>query len=307
MGPVQQLQTVATDPVIAVRWGRRMINHADGTPYNTDGDLIFDQDWDNLIILDACRYDIFRDTIGDYDIPGQLSSITSRGSQTPEWVRGNFTDRQEHDTVYVSASSWYLKLKDSINSEVHDFIGVIGEEYRDSSVETIPPQHVTETAREASRQYPDKRLLIHYVQPHMPYLGDLGEREFKNARSQTMREMIREKGGGRDEKAKLLRWAYQENLHHVLNDIESLVDDLHGKTVISADHGEFLGERPGFSYPFVEYGHPGGIYYDTLVNVPWFTADYDSRKNIRAETPVQGEGYTEEELNSQLRALGYKE
>jgi hypothetical protein len=41
-----------------------------------DGVSVFKGDWDNLIILDACRYDIFAET---NTLSGDLSKRTSRG------------------------------------------------------------------------------------------------------------------------------------------------------------------------------------------------------------------------------------
>jgi len=37
--------------------------------------------------------------------------------------------------------------------------------------------------------------------------------------------------------------AYNENLDIVLTEIEALLDELDGKSVITADHGNLVGER----------------------------------------------------------------
>ena len=55
--------------------------------YNSDGINIFHEDWDNLIILDACRYDYFKQL---NDMDGELEYRISRGSQSREFMRGNF-------------------------------------------------------------------------------------------------------------------------------------------------------------------------------------------------------------------------
>jgi hypothetical protein len=58
--------------------------------FNPHGIDIFEEDWDNLIILDACRYDALRAVLPEYDLDGALESRISRGSATPEFLRGCF-------------------------------------------------------------------------------------------------------------------------------------------------------------------------------------------------------------------------
>ena len=48
---------------------------------------VMDQDWDNLIILDACRYDYFKKQI---EIEGELEPVTSKGAHSSEFIQKNF-------------------------------------------------------------------------------------------------------------------------------------------------------------------------------------------------------------------------
>src|SRR5699024_1517067 len=57
-----------------------------GQPYNPEGTDVFAEDWDTLVILDACRYDEF---VRRSDLPGITEHRISRGSTSPEFVRGN--------------------------------------------------------------------------------------------------------------------------------------------------------------------------------------------------------------------------
>lgn len=70
--------------------------------YNEEGIDIFNKDWDNLIILDACRADIFEQEV---DLPGEFKTKQSKASKTKEFIKANFTDRTLHDTVYVAGNS----------------------------------------------------------------------------------------------------------------------------------------------------------------------------------------------------------
>lgn len=58
-------------------------------PFNEDGVDVFTEDWDNLIILDACRYDMLESA----SIEGTLEHRISRGSNTVEFLFGNFTEK----------------------------------------------------------------------------------------------------------------------------------------------------------------------------------------------------------------------
>lgn len=67
------------------------------------------EDWDNLILLDACRYDYFESQI---NIEGELKSAISRGGHSWEFMQGNFVGREFHDTIYVTANPHVEKLSD---------------------------------------------------------------------------------------------------------------------------------------------------------------------------------------------------
>jgi hypothetical protein len=139
---------------------------------------------------------------------------------------------------------------------------------------------------------------VHYVQPHYPFIGPTGEEHFDP--TATLKEVSRryDLTDGRLERA------YRENLDLVLDEAERLLDALDGKTVVSADHGELLGERLS-PLPLRAYGHPSGIYVDELVRVPWLVHEGGDRKETVAEAPTERDEVDEDALEEQLRNLGY--
>lgn len=294
------------DPRKAGREINKLI-HTRGGKYewNPHGINIFDEDWDNLIILDACRYDAFADLA---DLPGRLESRYSRGSATYNFIRANFTDKHAHDTVYVSANAWFLKLKDQISAEVHDFIDLqYGEDEEDiewvhEDLVAVSPETVTEAAVEANEDYPQKRLIVHYIQPHHPFVGPTGREHFIQ-QSSSLIDVV-EASDCSDE---LLWQAYKENLELVLPEVERLMRSLPGKTIVTADHGEMLGDRHDY-VPVRDYGHHKGIFNDATVEVPWLV--YESgggvRKKVVADPPVGVDAVDMESVDEQLRNLGYK-
>jgi len=267
-------------------------------PYYPHGtDVFADEDWDNLIILDACRYDAFKEQVS---IPGQLEKRQSRGGMSPEFVRANFTNKQLHDVVYISANEWFAQLRDEINAEVHRFVN-LQIDHLDLGGISVRPETVTEQALRIAEEYPNKRLIVHYMQPHQPYIGPTGEEHFEL--SPGLIETLRKSDGVTDE---LLWQAYRENLDIVLNYAEELVSALTGKTVITSDHGELLGERV-FPIPIKTYGHFDGLYVDELIDIPWFVCEFSERKTIRPEAPVADEDDVDADaVEDRLRQLGYK-
>jgi hypothetical protein len=265
-----------------------------GEPYYPKGIDIVAEDWDILVVLDACRYDYFKEEV---DFDGELSSITSRGSTSSEFMRGNFSEKQLHNTIYISANGFYGALRDELRSSVYKHVDLYSEEWRDEYGISTNPNTVTKKALDISREYPNKRLIIHYLQPHQPYLGEFGREKFVPGGN------LRESIENSDVSSGDVKKAYRENLNLVLDEVKILLDELDGKTVISSDHGEMLGERKGL---FRYYGHFDGVYWEELVQIPWYTVKSGPRREIIAEDPEQTEEVDEEEIEDNLRALGYK-
>ena len=272
-----------------------------GPEYNRSGIDVFDEEWDNLIILDACRFDYLAE-FTDFEAP--VERRESRGAASREFITGNFSDRELHDVVYVSGNRWFMKLHDSINSEVHAYRDVERDFHVDrldddkSDVGYVPrPETVLNSAVEAAEEFPDKRLIIHLMQPHKPYLGPKSDQfTYEGGLRSTMSA-----SSATDE---TLREAYRDTLEITLDLVASTLDSLPGRTVITADHGELLGERLR-PIPVRWYGHKEGLYVPELVDVPWQVVKEGPRREISADPPEEMPGGNEEDVEDTLRALGY--
>lgn len=292
----------------------------DRREHNTEGIDIFDQDWDNLILLDAFRYDTFERIYTERASGGKLDSRISRGSQTPEWLRANFHDRQLHDVVYVSANPMPYVLGEqppdenserhrryNFNLDVHDLIPVwngsppTDSEYRQDE-EIVTPEQTIKAALQAEEKYPNKRLLIHFTQPHTPYLGSTGD----ELHSQSERPWYDWRDGNENISLGKLRRAYRENAEIAFDAGQKLSTALSGKTVVTSDHGELLWEK-SFPIPFKDFLHPPRTYIKPLVKVPWLVRNAETRKEIRPENPKNTErDIIAEDAERNLEALGYK-
>ncbi|PSP82763.1 hypothetical protein BRC96_11185 [Halobacteriales archaeon QS_6_64_34] len=263
--------------------------------YNPEGINVFDEKWDNMIILDSCRYDVFEE---ENSLPGTLKKRTSRGSMSEEFVVGNFTGKTLHDLVYISGNSWYARRCRSINAEVHHY-SLIDSEYPEKTEE------ITEKAKEAIDSYPNKRIMVHYMLPHFPYIGETAKEHFPSIDTQRKRLFADLRSGSVDITDEQLQRAYRENLRIVLREVSELLDALSGKTVVTADHGELLGERT-FPVPYQEYSHPKRMYVPKLVEVPWLVHE-SGEKRIEPEPPAEDNlsGITHDDVRNNLRDLGY--
>ncbi|WP_254546627.1 hypothetical protein [Halomarina pelagica] len=259
----------------------------------SEGVNVFDEDWDNLVILDACRYSSFRDHA---DLPGTLEKRMSKGAATMEFITANFKGRKENDTVYVSANQWYPRLRDEIDAEIYKFLATERDAHEGL---TTKPETVTEEALNAATEFPNKRLIVHYMQPHTPFLGPTGKK-FKRAIGAN--ELVRYNNVSTDDFKK----AYHENLNLVLEEVEKILSELCGKTVVTADHGELLGGRQS-PIPVRSFGHYQGIYLKELLEVPWHIYQNGERKSIQPGTPQRDDAsFDRDELNQHLQALGYR-
>jgi hypothetical protein len=256
-----------------------------------------DEDWDNLIILDGCRYDLFAEC-NTFD--GELTSKISPASTTKGFLKQSFLNNSYADVVYVTANpNCYV-----LDAEFHH-IEPLWEDYWEESLKTVHPKDVASRTLELSDRFPEKRFIVHFIQPHYPFIGETGQQIEHSSLL----------GGGliAGERTKPTIWqllkdgdittevawrAYQENLELTLPHVRRIVDGIGGKSVITADHGNAFG-RWGV------YGHPTDVFISELVEIPWIEFNIGDRRSITTgtEQKITSEG---ENLQEQLSALGYR-
>lgn len=271
-----------------------------------EGLHVMDEDWDNLIILDAARYDIFEEIT---DFNEELLKQKSLGSSSIEFITENFVGNEHHDTVYVTANPYYELLGDNV---FHDVIPLMDE--WDNQSQTVLPEDVVSAAIKTNSNYPNKRLIVHFMQPHIPFIGSKGRRintDGWNPGAENDEQMIScwttlMYGYRHDFSESDVREAYVENHKIAIEHASKLQNNLTGKTVITADHANLIGERMS-PIPARAYGHFVGLREPPLIEVPWQPLTYDKRKQIESEPPTSEiETMNQEERNMRLEALGYK-
>lgn len=284
----------------AARYVPIEINNAIFQLRHGSGTRVMDEDWDTLILLDACRYDMFAERV---PFDGELQSRISRGSTSEEFLRQNFEGGQHHDTVYVNANAYFPRVGLDQDGTFHAVIDLLDK--WDEELEIVHPETVTQAAKEAHERYPDKRVIVHYMQPHIPFIGDRGRKIQKQIGNRNAWGPFRD--GEEPVSTEELWEGYNENLDLVFEYVEELVNSITEKVVISADHGNMVGEQQGPVPTKQMYGHPWGVYSDELVEVPWFIIRSDDRRTVTTDPPITEEGYSEELISERLRSLGYRE
>lgn len=305
MYSLKQLYRGISNPKLLFREANRIYyRQTSRASYNTAGVDIFAEDWDNLILLDACRYDMFASS---HDLDGTLDSRISRGSSTSEFLVGNFDGKDLCDTVYVTANPQLHRNRDRINVDLHHIEDVWLEDGWDADLGTVLPETMNKYAKRAAEEFPRKRLIIHYIQPHYPFIsgeteadkGHINDPEGKlNVWNQLMNGQFNQ-----EQEQKVVQ-SYYENLDEVIPAVEELLEHLEGKTVVTSDHGNMLGER-AFPFPIREWGHPRGLYMEQLTKVPWHTHQNGERKVIEAESHDEVELEATEAAEDRLEQLGY--
>jgi len=110
-----RLSRALRTPILFCRHANRLYHRRFGRrECNGDGVDPFEADWDNLFILDACRYDMFERRA---ELPGRLERAESRASTTVEFLRANVDGRDLSDTVYVTANPQLSQHRESIDAQ----------------------------------------------------------------------------------------------------------------------------------------------------------------------------------------------
>ncbi|AHG04702.1 hypothetical protein HALDL1_14710 [Halobacterium sp. DL1] len=274
-------------------------------PATPDPDPVLDADWDLLVVLDACRADLFADVVGagDYNFPATGTAI-SPGSTSKEWlsaVFGSADDDALAEVAYVTGNPYSTKMLDLSR------FGHVDEVWRtgwDDDRGTIPPRPITNAAIEAGRERDTDRMVVHYMQPHFPSIVDDDDDgiALDDWGTQPMSVWEELRFGQRTEADV---WeSYRKNLEAVLADVELLLSNVDAeRAVITADHGNAVGEHH-------IYGHPGGVGIPALREVPWsVTSATDGGSHDPADDATSIESNDEGDdstVEDRLESLGYR-
>jgi exonuclease VII small subunit len=297
----------------ALNKGRQFIGGLENQYFGVE---VMKEEWDVLLILDGCRFDMF-DRLNTLE--GTLEWRRSGGSATREFVQNNFVGGQFYNTVYVTANP-FISLDAS--DAFHDIFHVWRTDW-DVTYGTVRPESVRDALLRADEMYPNKRIVGHFMQPHHPFIGPSAD-GFRHLTSgfEPTRNRLLETDTSKIEgdpvwqllergtvKLNTVKRAYEENLELVLECAETVLKSVAGLSVVTSDHGNLLDEPAYDLLPMWNrrYGHPKYASAKSLVKVPWLVQSSDERRHVTSESPVVGREEIEKDMvEDRLEALGYK-
>jgi len=282
---------------------------------------VWSRDWDVLIILDACRVDQMDAVRDEYDCVRTVDSKWSQAACSIDWIDKTFNEypAESKQCGYITANPFAnndtpgAQSADLDEDKLAYFDPLYEHEWAEvDGIKTVPPERVSDYAIDAWRDRDDlgfDRLIVHYMQPHEPYithpewgsgdheiLEDLVEGEQDHA-GQSVWKLI--ENNNTDVTVDELWNAGVDNLQWVMDNIQNrVVENMDADIVLSADHGNAMGE-------WGEWHHPPGAIAPAVRKVPWVRVDGTDTETVDPEItrdcvdPDAG-------VAEQLEALGYR-
>lgn len=218
---------------------------------NTQKRLIDAGEWDWIVITDGGRADVFEEIYVEY-LPPEPDAYTpvynGGNTHTSTWFRDMFDGNYDMTLYHGGVPIYSFKENPEDYDERRHFPHVVAwEEFEwDDRVSTCPPENVVEVVEEN----PAERGVVRFLQPHNPF------RLLPNTQG---------RGGAANYSHSELLRGYRDNYEWVLNVIqERLFPLLSGRVVVTADHGECLGDCGQYLHDLDHEPH------EHLTTVPWY-------------------------------------
>lgn len=269
-----------------------------------------------LILLDACRYPEFSE-MAPAVFDGDLKKMTTEGHDTFEYIRACWPESYPNVTYLSGApavNSGSLEIDDEELAEMYNgyvpnnHIGDIVDVWQsgwDESLGVIPPWNITPVIRD---YFDEDQLVVHYLQPHAPYVGVEQELGHHNDESANPGEgepidapLWRRIKRGDITRSRLVE-LYRSNLEAVLYEAAKVVEEApHDNIVIMGDHGEALGEYWTYAHPRKDHPY--------ILTAPWMKvtgvkAEWRQHLTVTDVAPSSSPA-DDSSVESRLRELGY--
>lgn len=285
------------------------------------GTNVFEREWDLLVIVDACRLDLYREAVADGEFGfGEVDSVWSLDSMTRAWMRKTFVESYTDElsrTHYLCGNPF---SSDAVDGSRLASLDEVWRYHWDDDSGTLRPRPLTDRAIAHGRESEGEedggtdRLLVHYMQPHWPFLR---APETSGGEGLDLGGFVGDDGGysawenDPDDVWERLRhglvsesevWeGYLDNLRLVLRDVELLLENYDAeRVVISSDHGNAMGE-------WGIYGHPLHMPLSVLRRVPWIETSASDERTHEPDPANLESRSVDDDIASKLTQLGYRE
>ena len=197
-----------------------------------------------MIILDACRFDALQNELPKYTNRYILFPIYSSSFNTPSFYK-NITNVSDFVLLTANPTPLYINQEYKWKRVIH--------------TKSIDPFENIKSCIELLKS--EDKVFLHLIPPHTPWQGEEGKYAYKNLMKQ-LKFSINLSSSGRHFgpvgiEAKIyqtigseLGWKYyKENLNYALKAIFAHYEKLPKPFIITADHGELLGEDGLYGHP----------------------------------------------------------
>lgn len=266
---------------------------------NYDSKNVYQRDWDLLIILDCATVDMMKEVADEYNFINRVGYHISPATCSNMWMYRTFVDEFQEEmsqTVHVTANT---SSETRLNSDSFLQLEEVWRDGWDAELGTIPAQEVTDRAIHLGRKYNSDRMIVHYMQPHLPFVGkninsNIVTPEGKTGNGKDIKELFED-----GYSSEYLWNASIDNLRYVLDNIGTLLSNLDAdRVVLSSDHGQAFGEQG-------VWGHPCHTYIDVLRYVPWCVTTAEDTNNYNPDINYD-DANNNISLEEKLEALGYR-
>lgn len=277
------------------------------------GRPVWEHNWDVLVILDACRWDLMQAVSPAWEfLPDEVPATYAPASMSEEWLERHVDpgyNQEIEQTAMVTANPF--TRNDWVRNADWTLLDEVWTHSWDDEHGTILPRSVTDRAIDHWRtckppdDHPTEQMIVWYLQPHAPFIDTdwsegFDQREIGNGGGVEKSVWYQYRDG--DLSRQQLWDAYRKNLNHVLQDVELLLENIAAENVvITSDHANCLGE-------WGVYGHPKYVPVPTLKRVPWVeTTACDFETHEPAAAPDEEPSVSDADVDDRLRDLGYLE
>lgn len=271
------------------------------------GPSVYTRDWDVLVILDACRVDLLQSVSDEYEwLPDEINSVPSIAGSSKEWMERTFLDDDYYpiqQTAYISGNPFTATV-----FEFQNPLARLDHSWRDAwddDLGTVRPEPLVDRTIRTGREH-DGPIIVHLMQPHIPFIGDTdlhpgfdpdkwGDPAAVRAGTAQQPNVWQQLRMGELDEDRV--WgAYQDNLRVALDAVARLRNNISGTLVLSADHGNAMGEGGVFGHPNVPV--------EPIRDVPWVELE---AVDERTHTPSVERSDAAADVEQRLQALGYAE
>jgi len=258
-----------------------------------------------IVLFDACRFDAFEETYSDH-YEGSLSKVCTTNTFTKQYQQTTWPD--QYDLTYVAGgpvisdrnferSNLEYRPSEHFSTIVHAW-----DRGYEKELGVTPPEAVTEVALEKDAD----RMIVHYFQPHAPYIGEKRLRESYDTsadntskietRVMSLKKIYEQIEAGKIDTGNL-KAAYYSNLERVMQPAKPLIANVNRPTVITSDHGELLGEDDRYLH--------GGPPHPILCRLPWLEVSETVGETTAPSVKKRTDDTPSKSVEDQLKDLGY--